>query len=628
MKSGITSILFVLFFLFFTDQNLYTKQSNETKTILIIFGLAPNQPAYTPMLKGIIEKLNKEFPENYNLHMEYLDLRRYPNENFPKELFESFNKKYRDIHLDLLICLGLNAVPTIKKYAERYLLELPTISMDLDFSDYGYVPDLMLNDKTTIINMKVDPARSIAFATKLFPETSSVYFIAGVSPLDKFLLAIGREWAEKNLLKKNVSYITNLKMHEVLRVVRQLPKNSIVFVGSFNLDADSVEYNNLESIRLISSQSNSPVFGYSDLGIGDGPVGGYISSFTKVGQLMGDAAVKILNGADPKSIKITEEDYYEYLFDWIELKRWNLLKSDLIPAGGTIMYEDISFVDIYKWIGGIVLLFLVLQTLLIANLIRLNRNQKIMTRKIIESESRYREFLHEDRSLRLGQLTASLSHELNQPLTAILSTAQAGINFINSNEANPDLLKQILQKIVENDKRTASILSSIRGMLKLENREKEKVNLNELINEVLVVVQSEADKRNTKLNVGFTGENVYILADRIQIEQVLLNFILNAAQSMEKINASDKEITVSSSINNSEVIVSVCDKGPGINESMKDNLFKPFITSKKDGIGIGLTICRSIIEDHDGKIWAENMPEGGAKFSFSLKILKDEQNKL
>ena len=154
-------------------------------------------------------------------------------------------------------------------------------------------------------------------------------------------------------------------------------------------------------------------------------------NFSKAGSLAGNVAIKILDGANPGSIKILESDYYEYAFDWRELKRWNLLNSDLIPVESKIKYEDISFVDKYKWIGGVVLLFLVLQMLLIANLFRLNRDQKLMTKKIIETENRYREFLHEDRSLRLGQLTASLSHELNQPLTAILSNAQAGINFIN-----------------------------------------------------------------------------------------------------------------------------------------------------------------------------------------------------
>ncbi|MBE0571039.1 MAG: HAMP domain-containing histidine kinase [Ignavibacteriaceae bacterium] len=618
---------FIVFLLLTSASEVNAQQNKQTKTILIIFGLAPNQPAYIPLLKGIREKLDEEFYENYNFHMEYLNLRRYENDNFPNELFESLNKKYREIHIDLLICIGINPVPTIKKFAERYLLELPTISMDLDFSDYGFVQDMRLNNVTTIVNMNIDPAKSIAFGIKLFPETSSVYFISGVMQLDKFYLSSSREWAEKNLLDKKITYVTDLKMQDILDKVRRLPKKSIVFVGSFSLDADSIEYNNPEAIRLISSQSNAPVFGYSDLGFGEGPIGGYIASFEKVGQFMGKAAVKILNGADPNSFKITEQDYYEYVFDWRQLKRWNLLKSDLIPAGSTIMHENISFIDRYKWIGGVVLLFLVLQTLLIANLIRLNRNQKLMTTKIIESENRYREFLHEDRSLRLGQLTASLSHELNQPLTAILSNAQAGINFINSNEATPDLLKQIFQKIVDNDKRGASILSSIRGMMKLEHREKGKVNLNDLINEVLVVIQGEANRYNTRLNSELTGKTVYVLGDRIQIQQVLLNFLLNATQSMEKIDASSREITVSSTIKDSEVIVSVSDKGEGIDEATKDKLFKPFITSKKEGTGIGLVICRSIIEDHGGKIWAENKPDGGAKFSFSLKMLEDGKSR-
>jgi signal transduction histidine kinase len=601
-----------------------SQQFKETKNVLIIFGLSPNQPAYIPLLNGIREKLDAEFYENCNLYMEYLDLRRYATGSFQQELFESINKKYGDIRLDLLICIGVNAVPTIRKFADRSLLELPTISMDLDFSDYGYVPDLRLNDKTTIVNMKLDLSKSIAYGIKLFPQSSNVYFFAGISPFDKQLLTIGKKWAEKNLQKKKVTYVTDLKMQEILDRVRKLPENSIVFIGSFNLDADSVDYNNPEAIRLISSQSNSPVFGYTDIGIGDGSVGGYIASFAEVGLFVGQAAVKILNGADPNSIKVSELDYYKYIFDWRQLKRWDQLKSDLIPAGSTITYEDISFVDRYKWIGGVVLLFLVLQTLLIANLVRLNRNQKLMTKKNIDTENKYREFLHEDRSLRLGQLTASLSHELNQPLTAILSNAQAGINFINSNEATPELLKQIFQKIVENDKRGASILSSIRGMMKLETREKEKVNLNSLINEVAAVFHNEATKLNTELDVKLADIPVYILADGIQIQQVLLNFILNASQAMEEVNTSNKKITISNTIRNGDVIVSVRDNGKGLDEAEKEKLFKPFITTKKEGTGVGLVICRSIIEDHDGKIWAENMSDGGAKFSFSLKIIKDE----
>jgi hypothetical protein len=145
-----------------------TVNSQQNKEIKTNSYIRLPQTNWHTFFKGIREKLDEEFYDNYNFYMEYLDLRRYPNGNFPKELFESFNKKYRDIHIDLLICLGIDAVPTIKKLADSHLLDLPTISMDLDFSDYGFVSDMRLNDKTTIVNMKMNSAKSIAFDIKLF----------------------------------------------------------------------------------------------------------------------------------------------------------------------------------------------------------------------------------------------------------------------------------------------------------------------------------------------------------------------------------------------------------------------------------------------------------------------------
>ena len=220
--------------------------------------------------------------------------------------------------------------------------------------------------------------------------------------------------------------------------------------------------------------------------------------------------------------------------------------------------------------------------------------------------------------MRLGQLTASLSHEINQPLTAILSNAQAGIRFIDSGEGDLNLLKQIFQKIVESDKRSASIIRSIRGMMKLKVREKAKVELNNLINEVIAVYQNEASRKNIILETNLWKEPIFVLADQIQIQQVLLNLIFNASQSLNKVIHSNKLLTISSSLLNEEAFVTVRDNGTGIDEAIKEKLFEPFITSKNTGMGIGLTISQSIIEDHQGKIWAENLPEGGAEFSFTV----------
>jgi signal transduction histidine kinase len=602
----------------------YSQQSEETKTILILCALSPAQPAYRLILGGIRQKLTEQFGDLYSIHTEYLEIESYPKDDYPKERFNIYNEKYRNIKLDLLICVGRNAIGPIKQFGEDYLLNLPTISIDFDFSDFGFKSDLKLNEKTAVVGMRLNFDRSISTALSLFPETTSVFFVGGTAPFDKFLMSLAKEASQIIDKSKEIIFISDKSMDKILQQVHSLPVNSLIFVPSFNTDLKLVTYHNPEAIRLISMAANVPVFAYSDMGFGDGAVGGYILSFEKIGLLSGVFAIKILQGADPNSLSVTEQDYYDYIFDWRELKHWNLENSDLIPAESTILYEEISYFDKYKWIGGGVLLFIVLQTLLIANLIRLNRNQKLMTQQIIESESKYRNFLHQDRILRMGQITASLSHELNQPLTAILSNAQAGIRFIDSNESSPELLKNILQKIVSNDKRTASILSSIRGMLKLESKEKEKVNLNSLIKKVVSVYRSEAKKLNIKISVSLPDTITYVLADQTQIEQVILNFIFNASQAMEKTDTLKKIIKIRQYINEGLVTVSVRDNGKGIDEALKEEIFKPFITSKKEGMGIGLSICQSIIEDHRGKIWTENLPEGGAEFSFSLGIISNE----
>ncbi len=462
-------VIFIILLTLIARSIGFSQQTKETKTILILFGLVPDQPAYRPILEGIRQNLIAEFGDSYSLHTEYLEIDNYSIDNYPKSIFDIYNNKYRKIKLDLLIVVGRNAVEVIKNNAEDFLLNLPTISIDFDFSNYGYIKNLKLNEKTSVVGLKLDVTKMISTALSLFPATSTIYLVGGTTSFDKFMMSIALKASQSISKNTKIISITDISMDMILKQVMKLPDNSIVFVPSFNTDNKFVPYRNTEAIRLISTSANAPVFSYSDMGLGEGSIGGYLLSFKNVGLISGVIAIKILNGADPNSFKITERDYYEYVFDWKQLKSWNLINSDLIPDGSTIMYEDISFVNKYKWVGGLVLLFIVMQTLLIANFIRLNRNQKVMTKKIIDSENRYRDFLHQDRSLRLGQLTASLSHEINQPLTAILSNAQAGIRFIDSGEGDLNLLKQIFQKIVESDKRSASIIRSIRGMMKLES---------------------------------------------------------------------------------------------------------------------------------------------------------------
>jgi signal transduction histidine kinase len=224
----------------------------------------------------------------------------------------------------------------------------------------------------------------------------------------------------------------------------------------------------------------------------------------------------------------------------------------------------------------------------------------------------------------MGELTASLSHELNQPLTAIRNSAQAGLRFMRSGKSDPEMMDEILNNIVEDDKRASDVLSSIRQLMRFEKREKQKINLSLKIRQIIDIFKGESKKQNIFLNVNLPDHPVYVLGDRTQIQQVLLNLISNAANAMEGTNNKEKTIDIIEKIDNESVTVSVRDYGAGIDESIKSKLFKPFITTKENGTGIGLAISKTIIDEHGGKIWAENNPDGGASFSFQLNLYKND----
>jgi signal transduction histidine kinase len=621
-------IIFIVLLVLLDNLSLHSEETAGNKNILILYSLAPSTPAYRVLTDGIRNKLTEAYGDAYNLHMEYLETERYPKSEYPKERFDLYNEKYNDVPLDLLICVGIDIIETVKKNADAHLLNLPAITIDFDLTEYGMQMDLKAHDRTTVIGMTLNVPETVNSAMELFPGRTRIYFISGISRADQMYLQATKAASAKFDPRKNFTYVSDISMDDVLDLVRILPDSSLIFIPGFNVDSKGVPYYNPESVRLISQAANAPVFTYSDMGFGDGAIGGYILSFKKIGLLAGQTAVQILNGADPASIIITENDIYDYIFDWRELKRWDLLNSSQLPKGSKVQFEEINFFERYRLIILFAILFLIIQSLLIIKLLGLYRKQRLITGQLIDSENKFRDLVREDRILRLGQLTASLSHELNQPLTAILATAQAGIRFINSNNMDPEILREIFQNIVEDDKRTSSILSSIRGMMKLEKREKEKVELNDLIEEVCRIYQSEALEKRVKLEPTLADKPVYIIADPIQIQQVIMNLIVNAIQSVEKENEQARQVVIVELPDEENVTVSVRDYGRGIDESIKDKLFKPFVTSRKEGLGIGLAISRSIIDNHQGKIWAENMEDGGAKFSFSLKIFKDGQGNM
>lgn len=599
-------------------------QQNESKNILILFSMNQGLVAYQLILENFKDVLREEYGKPFKLSVEYLDVGKFPDLSYQQFLFDRINAKYKNTHLDLIVFVGPSIIPLINNYAAQYLKEIPAIS--IDFKDpFDQNKSYSINSKTTTILVDVDAKSNFELAFKLFPKNNSVYVISGSAKVDKFLLKIVMSESHEYEKSKKIIFWQDMPMEVLLEKAVQIPNESIIFIPSFTLDSLGTSYNMAEVIRLISQKTNTPIFVLLDTPFEDGAFGGYVSSMKFTGIKIGKATLKILNGEDPQSVNVEDVALNQYMFDGKALKKWNLVNSDLIPDNSIIINEEIDFIDNYKWILLAGTLFLIFQSLLIVNLVRLNKKQKTMTGQIIETENRYRELVREDRLQRMAELTASLSHELNQPLAAILSSAQAGLRFINSNRSDTQTIKEIFQNIVEDDKRAASVISSVRSMMKLEKREKEKVDLNELIREVIKIFSGEAAKKEIKIEVDLLERPVFISADSIQIQQVVLNFVFNAAHSMEDIESDNKLIVINEILNDNSVTVQVQDYGIGIKEEIKEKIFKPFITTRSKGFGIGLAVSKAIIEAHNGKISAENNPDIGATFSFELKLWEDEK---
>ena len=251
----------------------------------------------------------------------------------------------------------------------------------------------------------------------------------------------------------------------------------------------------------------------------------------------------------------------------------------------------------------------------------------ITERKQAEAEvNRARtQLLHVERSLRLNEMTASLAHELNQPLAAILSNAQAALRFLKSDKPDLNEFQEILRDIISDDQRAGNVIRSLRSMMKREEVDKSPIILNNVLDDVIEIFHTESIFRNVAVETELDGSLPPVLGDKVQLQQVVLNLIVNAADAMSHNPPEHRQIILRTGVKDDRIRVTVRDFGPGIDKMNLEHIFEPFFTTKRTGLGIGLAVCHTIVEVHGGRIWAENNPDGGASFFIELPI--DESGK-
>jgi PAS domain S-box-containing protein len=238
----------------------------------------------------------------------------------------------------------------------------------------------------------------------------------------------------------------------------------------------------------------------------------------------------------------------------------------------------------------------------------------------LEIQRQRDELAHISRVATLGELTASLAHEIHQPLAAIMSNAQAALRFLAQDEPDYEEVRGILQDIVADDRRATEVIQRLRLLLRRARPELVPLAINELIGDVLTLLKREVFLRGITIEVGLDADLPPVVGDRVQLQQVLLNLVLNAADAMAESQAEYRRLMIRTEREDEgKVRVSVRDFGAGLDGQNLHRLFEPFYSTKPQGLGMGLAISRSIVEAHGGQLWASNNPDRGATFMFTVR---------
>jgi C4-dicarboxylate-specific signal transduction histidine kinase len=244
---------------------------------------------------------------------------------------------------------------------------------------------------------------------------------------------------------------------------------------------------------------------------------------------------------------------------------------------------------------------------------------EVFKESIIERQRAQAELAHVNRVATMGQLTASIAHEVNQPIAATVSNAQAGLRWLDRQPPDLDEVRQALACIAEDGKRAGEVIAGIRELMKKAPSRKDRVEINGAIREVIELTRSEAVKNGVSVQTELADGLPLTQGDRVQLQQVMLNLIVNAVEATSGVSEGSRELLISTrKAEPGGVRVAVRDTGPGLTPAALEHLFEPFHTSKPNGLGLGLSICRSIIEAHGGQLWASANVPRGAVFQFTL----------
>lgn len=588
--------------------------SASSKRVLLLHSFGLDAPPWSEYSRHLRAELAGRLPNEIDLFEATLETARLPGEPNDTPFADYLTALFGKHSPDLVITVAAPAAAFVQRHRQRLFPHTPLLLTGLE--QRRYTPSGSSNE--VAVPSKIDLFAAIQNILKVLPATDHIAIVLGASPLERYWKEQIRSAVEPLNGRVSFTWFNNLSFDEMLQQTSTLPPRSAVFFGVLAVDANGVPLIDGRVFSRFRKASNAPIFSYEDTYFGRGLVGGPMISVSDISRRVIDVAANILNGANPSSIKAEAVGFAPPRFDWREMQRWNIREADL-PAGSQIDFREPSFWRQHRWtvvgVAGVVFM----QTLMISALLF-----ERFRRRLAETASRIRllELAQMNRSLTVSAISSSIAHELNQPLAAILNNAGAAELLLSQSPPDIDQLKEIVADIRYDDERAGEIIGHLRGFLRTDDTAPREASINRAISDVLHIVELEAAKRGIAIDCEQSSQQLSVRADRVHLQQVLLNLALNGMDAMQDVSGERRMVFRTAQVDEARIEIAVLDNGMGIPDGKLKEIFDSFVTTKQHGTGLGLSIARTIVEMYGGRIWAENREHGGAAFRFVLPLAR------
>jgi signal transduction histidine kinase len=590
--------------------------AEEHKRVMILHSVGREFRPWNEYAKYIRAELDRQSPWPLDVQEHSLVTARTADQNPEEPFVEYLRRLYGDKPPDLIVVVGAPAASFIQRHRKDLFATAPMVFTTVE---QRRVRTSDLTEYDTVVAVIHDFRFMFESFLRIAPDTRTIAIVNGDSPNEQFWQGEMRRELKPLEGRIEIRWYDKLSYEDLLKQTANLPPHSAIFWYQMIVDGAGVAHEGDRALTRLHRTANAPIFSHDEAFYGGETgetVGGPMHSPLAGARRAAAVAIRILGGEKPGDIKTPSSRQGPPRYDWRELQRWKI-NERLLPPGSQIDFREPTTFEQYRWQIILVCAIVLVQAALISLMLHERRRRQFAE---LQSWQRMSELAHTNRYSLAGELTASIAHEINQPLGSILTNAETAEVMLKQPAPDMNELGEIIADIRRDDQRASDVILRLRSLLKKTPFELRDFDLNDLVAETFELLSGVAVARGVRIDRFMTGAPLPVNADRVQIQQVIINLMINAMDAMADLPGADREMSVYTARTDNVAQITVSDSGPGISPESRKRIFEPFFTTKPQGMGMGLSIARTIIEAHHGQLAAENHAGGGAVFRLRLPI--------